>query len=62
MKKCSLTCPVCSHTFHSRVKRNWFLRNVLYFLPIKIYFCNVCEKNVYILVKDQTELLNKPTW
>ncbi|MCR8560227.1 hypothetical protein KXD93_21425 [Mucilaginibacter sp. BJC16-A38] len=52
MKQLSLKCPVCAHAFHHRVKRNWFLKHVLFFLPIKIYCCSECKKAVYMVVKD----------
>jgi len=53
MKKCSLKCPVCSAVFYTRVKRNWFIKNALFFLPIKVYYCDHCEKNVYVLVSEK---------
>jgi len=62
MKKPSLNCPVCTHTFHHRVKRDWFLKHALYFLPIKIYYCDSCQKNVYVLMKDQSGALDEPAW
>ena len=31
-------------------------------MPFKIYFCERCEKNVYVLFKDQPDLINKPAW
>jgi len=62
MKKSTLTCPICGGAFHHRVKRNWFLKHALYFVPIKIYHCGGCEKDVYVLFKDQSGLLDKPSW
>jgi len=62
MKKLSLTCPVCTGAFHHRVKRSWFLKHALYFLPIKIYYCEHCQKNVYVLMKDQSAAPGEPEW
>ncbi|HZY36344.1 MAG TPA: hypothetical protein VFE53_06825 [Mucilaginibacter sp.] len=62
MKKLSLLCPICGQEFHHRVKRTWFLKHVLYFMPFRIYYCEGCEKNVYVLVKDQPEMPQKPAW
>jgi len=62
MKNALLKCPVCTAAFHHRVKRSWFLKHALYFLPIKIYYCEHCEKNVYVLMKDQPAMLDKPAW
>jgi len=52
MKKSSLKCPVCAGNFDYRVKRNWILRYIFFFIPVKIYCCGECKKNVYIVVKD----------
>lgn len=49
-------CPVCGDVFHHRAKRSWFFKHVLYFLPFRVYFCQRCEKNVYVLIKDQAGL------
>jgi len=62
MKKSSLLCPLCGQAFHHRVKRPWVLRYALYFMPVKIYFCDHCEKNVYVLIKDLPDLSHKPAW
>jgi DNA-directed RNA polymerase subunit RPC12/RpoP len=62
MKTPSLTCPACAHAFHHRVKRSWLLKHAFYFLPIKVYHCNHCEKNVYVLMTDQSAELNKSAW
>jgi hypothetical protein len=62
MRKISLICPLCGGVFHHKVRRNWFLRYALYFIPVKIYFCKRCDKNVYVLIKDQPRLSDKPAW
>lgn len=53
MKKCTLRCPQCTQVFQSRVRRNWILRNLLFFIPVKIYFCSICDKNVYLILLDK---------
>jgi len=56
MKKISLTCPACHQPFHSRTKRSWFIKHILYFLPFKVYFCKCCDKDVYILFQQHQEI------
>jgi hypothetical protein len=58
MKTSSLKCPLCAHGFHHRVKRNWFLKYTLFFVPVKIYYCDLCKKNVYVVLTDQPEKEN----
>jgi hypothetical protein len=55
-----LRCYKCSTVYHYRIKRNWFLKHVLFFLPIKIYFCGHCVKNRYILLTDKGETKYRP--
>jgi hypothetical protein len=60
MNKPSLRCHKCSTVFHYRIRRGWFLKYVLFFLPIKIYFCGHCVKNRYILLSDKNETKYNP--
>ena len=60
LTKPSLKCYKCSTVYHYRIKRNWFLKYVLFFLPIKIYFCGHCVKNRYILLSDKRETKYNP--
>jgi hypothetical protein len=62
MKNSNLFCPLCRQTFHHRVKRSWFLKYALCFMPFRVYFCERCEKNVYVRFKDQPEMSHKPAW
>ena len=55
-----LRCYKCSTVYHYRIKRGWFLKYVLFFLPIKIYFCGRCVKNRYLLLTDKGEARYKP--
>ncbi len=48
-KRSSLTCPDCHEPFHHRTKRSWFMKNILFFMPFKVYFCDKCDKDVYML-------------
>ncbi|MDR3695244.1 hypothetical protein [Mucilaginibacter sp.] len=50
-----LRCYKCATVYHYRIRRNWFLKNVLFFLPVKIYFCGHCVKKRYILLTDRGE-------
>jgi len=58
--KPSLVCHKCHSLYQYRVERNWVLRNVLFFLPIKVFFCARCLKNRYILLTDEEELKYDP--
>jgi len=58
--KPSLKCYKCSTVYHYRIRRNWFLKYVLFFLPIKIYFCGHCVKSRYILLSDKKETKYNP--
>ncbi|BAU52786.1 hypothetical protein [Mucilaginibacter gotjawali] len=55
-----LRCPKCTAAFHYRIRRNWFLKYVLFFLPVKIYFCAHCVKKRYVLLSDRGETRYKP--
>ncbi|WP_157799087.1 hypothetical protein [Mucilaginibacter auburnensis] len=52
MKRETLTCPACHQAFHHRTKRSWFMKYVLYFLPFRVYFCDRCDKDVYVLFRE----------
>jgi hypothetical protein len=53
MEKPFLRCGKCGAVFHFSIKKNWLLRNVLFFLPIKLYFCAKCLKTRYLWVTDK---------
>nr|WP_294792968.1 hypothetical protein [uncultured Mucilaginibacter sp.] len=55
MKRSSLICPACQSSFHHREKRSWFIKHVLFYLPFKVYFCERCSKDVYILFRDHQQ-------
>jgi len=55
-----LRCYKCAAAYHYRVRRNWFLKYVLFFLPIKIYFCGHCVKKRYVLLTNRGETMYKP--
>jgi hypothetical protein len=59
-EKPDLKCYKCSTVYHYRIKRNWFVKYFLFFLPIKIYFCGRCVKNRYLLLTDKGERRYKP--
>ena len=42
-------CPKCASKYEYEVKRNWVLRYLLFFLPIKIFFCLNCMQSNYLL-------------
>ncbi|WP_345213253.1 hypothetical protein [Mucilaginibacter gynuensis] len=41
-EKPELTCRKCNIPFHYPLQRNWIGRNVLFFLPIRVFFCARC--------------------
>lgn len=55
-----LRCSKCATMYHYRVKRGWFLKYVLFFLPVKIYFCARCVKKRYVLLTDKAETRYMP--
>jgi hypothetical protein len=50
-----LCCHQCRSMFQFCVRPNWMVRNLLFFLPVKVYFCARCVKNRYILITDKEE-------
>ncbi len=53
MSKPLLKCHKCGTVFHFQVPRGFVLRNVLFFLPIKIYFCAKCMEKRYLLITNR---------
>ncbi len=51
-------CRKCQTDFHYQVPRGFFLKTVVGFLPIRIYWCPRCTKNRYVWVKDKSLLLS----
>jgi len=45
-------CSKCGTPFHFKMRRNWFIKRVLFFLPIKKYFCARCKKSSYIFARQ----------
>jgi len=50
MTKKVLRCHKCSAPLHFEKTRNWFGRNILFFLPLHKYFCAKCLKNRYVWI------------
>jgi len=42
-------CPQCKTQFDSRVPRSVFVKNILFFLPLKRYMCYKCQRKRYLL-------------
>lgn len=49
-------CRKCGSSYHFQLHRNWFVKKVLFFLPLRIYFCAKCQKTRYVLVKKKSEV------
>ncbi|ASU32330.1 hypothetical protein MuYL_0427 [Mucilaginibacter xinganensis] len=50
MSKKILRCSKCNSPYHFEKQRNWFGRNLLFFLPLRRYFCAKCLKDRYVLI------------
>jgi hypothetical protein len=48
-----LICRKCGTPYHFKKPRNWFGRNVLFFLPLKRFFCAKCLENRYRFITDK---------
>lgn len=46
-------CRKCNTDYHYQVPRGFFLKNILGFLPIRIYWCPRCVTNRYVWVKEK---------
>ena len=42
-------CPKCKTQFDDRVPRSYFVKTLLFFLPLKRYICYRCQRKRYIL-------------
>jgi transposase-like protein len=42
-------CPRCKSELDSRVPRGFFVKKMLFFLPLKRYICYKCQRKRYIL-------------
>jgi hypothetical protein len=52
-----MKCHKCGAVFHFPIKKPWVLEYLLFFLPIRIYFCAKCNKSRYLLqtIKEANE-------
>ncbi|MDN5287567.1 MAG: hypothetical protein JWR38_3841 [Mucilaginibacter sp.] len=41
-------CPRCKTELDNRVPRGFFVKNMLFFLPLKRYLCYKCQRKRYI--------------
>ena len=51
--KMTLKCDKCHKTYHFPIERNWALRNLFFFLPIKPYFCSGCNQVHYVWMSEE---------
>jgi len=47
--KKTAVCPKCKSELDNRVPRGFFVKKVLFFLPLKRYMCYKCQRKRYIL-------------
>ncbi len=50
-----LKCSKCKTVYHYKVPLNWFFKNILFFIPIKTYFCAHCLKVRYRFMTSKKE-------
>lgn len=48
-----LKCEKCGQIYHYKKERGWFSRNVLFWLPIKVFFCAKCAKDRQLVMTDE---------
>ncbi len=41
-------CPACGRRFKYRLKRSWLMRTLVFWKPLKRYYCAYCKCNRYI--------------
>jgi hypothetical protein len=44
-------CPICFEPSHLKAHRNWLLKYLLFFLPVRKYYCTGCKKPFYVNIK-----------
>lgn len=47
-------CWKCNTPYHYQIPRPWLIKNLLFFLPIKKYFCPHCVTARYAWIKSET--------
>ena len=52
-QKKTLTCYKCLAPYHFTKPRNWMGRNLLFFLPVRRFFCAKCLKDRYRVISDE---------
>jgi hypothetical protein len=49
-KKAAVVCSKCKSVLDSRAHRSWFVKTVLFWLPIRNFKCYKCKRTQYALV------------
>ncbi|PWG78904.1 hypothetical protein DDR33_19820 [Pararcticibacter amylolyticus] len=44
-----LICPFCGLPLTARIKRQWFIKMILFRKPVKRYACGSCRHKFYII-------------
>lgn len=47
-------CRICDEILDIRVKRNILIKTLLFWLPIKVYFCARCANKRYVIERRHT--------
>ncbi|MGN5955734.1 hypothetical protein ACP6L2_14075 [Sphingobacterium lactis] len=46
-------CPYCKGAYlYARVHRPWWVKTFLFYIPLKAYKCNNCNKISYVKIKS----------
>jgi hypothetical protein len=48
-KPITMFCPNCGNLFHKKLHRSWSVKTFLFFLPLRKYNCENCDKDVYVM-------------
>jgi hypothetical protein len=49
-KKATAVCSKCKSVLESRAHRSWFVKTLLFWLPIRNFKCYKCNRTQYALV------------
>jgi hypothetical protein len=42
-------CRVCKQILDTRLKRNFLLKTLFFWLPVRVYFCTKCATKRYVI-------------
>ncbi|MBD1392392.1 hypothetical protein [Mucilaginibacter glaciei] len=48
IKPMTMYCPNCGNLFNRKLHRSWSQKTFLFFMPLRKYHCDNCDKDVLI--------------